>query len=820
MDQRLFGKISYRSIFLGMWAIVLFGLLCIFLSFIYVAKTKMPNTSELENPKFEQATIVYSSDGREVDRYFRKNREWVKFEELSPYVIDAVIATEDHRYFDHSGIDARGTARAFILLGTRGGASTITQQLAKQFFTPLRSNNPVLRIWQKMKEWVIAIEFERRYTKEEILAMFLNKFDFYYGANGISAAAQVYFGKNQRDLSLNEAAILIGMLKNPYFYNPNRNPEIAKSRRITVLSQMKKHKFITEAEYHENRATELDMSRFRRKENYGGLAPYFMAELKKYVRNLLDEKGITKPGGETYDLDMDGLKIYTTIDSRYQIHAEAAMKNHMTVLQEKFAAAWKNRDPWEYVVDGQSKSSRITVLNDHIETTDQYRALREQYLQPIIREISTEYSEARLWNNDIRRLFKAETDPKYLSELISRDYINRSQKSTYEDILKSKNWPRLKKAWKDLENAVRKEFNTKRKMTVYSHKGPIEMVMTPIDSIKYMLNFLQLGSVAMDPQTGYVKAWIGGVNYQNWKYDHVTSNRQVGSTFKPFLYTAAIMNGYSPCYKIEDKQYTIPAGDPNFGLSKSWSPKNSRGEFTGEEITLTEALKKSLNSASIWLMIQLGSVNEVTQIAENMGIEKGKIGSNPSIALGAVNLSVLEMTSAYSTYANNGVSVNPVFIEKILDKNGVLIYQDEPSQRRSIPENYNYAMVSMLKNAGSAVAYKIKSDFGGKTGTTNSHVDGWFMGITPRLVVGTWVGGEFPWIRFTNFDLGQGSVMARPFYLDLMSRIESDSKINFDTDIQFTQPSIMDIELDCSKYESPRKSNNTIDEFDNDDNFN
>ena len=301
MAQKSFFKIPYKYIFLALWSIVILGFIVVMSLFMYVAKTKMPNTDELENPTFEQATLIYSSDGKEIDRYFSKNREWIQYEELSPYLIDALVATEDHRYFSHSGIDSYSLMRAAILLGRRGGASTITQQLAKQFFTDQRSSNPVRRIWQKMKEWVIAVEFERRYTKEEILAMFYNKFDFYYSANGVAAASQVYFGKDQKDLTINEAAMFVGMFKNPYYFNPIREPERAAIRRKTVLAQMRKREYITEEEYAEARAEELDMSKFRRKEVYNGLAPHFMSELKKYVRNLMSENNIIKPGGESYD---------------------------------------------------------------------------------------------------------------------------------------------------------------------------------------------------------------------------------------------------------------------------------------------------------------------------------------------------------------------------------------------------------------------------------------------------------------------------------------------------------------------------------------
>jgi len=769
MAQKSFFKIPYKYIFLALWSIVILGFIVVMSLFMYVAKTKMPNTDELENPTFEQATLIYSSDGKEIDRYFSKNREWIQYEELSPYLIDALVATEDHRYFSHSGIDSYSLMRAAILLGSRGGASTITQQLAKQFFTDQRSSNPVRRIWQKMKEWVIAVEFERRYTKEEILAMFYNKFDFYYSANGVAAASQVYFGKDQKDLTLNEAAMFVGMFKNPYYYNPIREAERAAIRRKTVLAQMRKREYITEEEYAEARAGELDLSKFRRKEVYNGLAPHFMSELKKYVRALMAENNITKPGGESYDLDNDGLRIYTTIDSRYQKHAEAAAEKHMTALQRQFENTWSGKDLWEYTEEGhENLKSRNSILNNQVENSERYATLRKKYLGEISNTISTNIDNVRLWNADIIRMYRADQDDNYFSGLIDRESISRKQRDVYEEIMSTEYWPKLKRSWIDLGKAAKKAFNTKEKLTIPTYNGTVQRVMTPMDSIKHMLNHLQIGSIAMDPKTGYVKSWVGGVDYTHWKYDHVNSNRQAGSTFKPFLYTTAVMNGYSPCYPVEDIQYTIPANEKNFSLDKSWSPKNARGTFTNERV--------------------------------NMGIGSGKIPRYPSIILGTPNVSVLEMTTAYSTFANNGVTVEPIFIEKITDRHGVVIYRSEVSSHRSIPEDYNYVMVDMLKYAAGAVSWKIKSDFGGKTGTTNDHVDAWFMGITPNLVTGTWVGGEYPWIRFTDFNYGQGSYMARPYFLDYMSRVESDKAIEFDTEAVFGYPDHVDVELDCSKY--------------------
>ena len=801
MEQSTFYNIPYKYIIIGLWSVVGAFFVIVASLFMYVARTKMPNTDELENPTFEQATLIYSSDGVEIDRYFRKNREWIQYDDLSPYLVDALVATEDHRYFSHSGIDGYSFMRAALLLGRRGGASTITQQLAKQFFTPIKSSNPFKRVWQKMKEWVIAVEFERRYTKEEILAMFFNKFDFYYSANGVAAASQVYFGKNQNDLSLNEAAMFVGMFKNPYIYNPVRDPERAAIRRKTVLSLMHKRGYITDEEYKSSRSEELDVDNFKRKEVYNGLAPHFMSELKKYVKSLIARENITKPGGEAYDLDQDGLRIYTTIDSRYQRHAEAAAKAHMTALQNQFEKSWSGRDLWEYTEEGhENLKLRKNILNSQVESSNRYAQIRKKHLSKISTEISKSIKDVRLWNTDIIRMMRAEKDSDYFSELLKRNSISEKQKIVYEEIMTSTFWSQLKKAWGDLAEDAKAAFNTKVNMELFSNNGPIEKNMTPLDSIKYMLNHLQLGSVAMDPSTGYVKSWVGGIDYNYWKYDHVNSNRQAGSTFKPFLYTTAIMNGYSPCYPVEDIQYTISSSDSDFNLSKSWSPKNSRGTFSGEKVALKEALRKSLNSVSTWLVKEIGSVDPIIQLAENMGIGADKIPKYPSIILGTPNVSVLEMTTAYGTFANNGIRVDPIFVERIEDRNGTEIYTSQITSNRAIPEDYNYVMVDMLKYASSSVTWKLKSEFGGKTGTTNDHVDAWYMGITPNLVIGTWVGGEYPWIRFTDFSFGQGSYMARPFFLDYMQRIESDVDIGFNTEAVFDDPSNLDIELDCTKY--------------------
>lgn len=817
--DKLFNRIPYTYIFRTVWILLIAGILSFIGSFVYIAKYKMPDTSELENPKFEESSIVYSEDLVELNRYFQRNRQWVKYEELNPHLIDALIATEDVRYHTHSGIDARGLARALVFLGQNGGASTITQQLAKQFFTEKPARFFPKRVWQKMKEWVIAVEFERRYTKEEILAMYFNKFDFRYQANGIGAASTIYFGKPQSELSVPEAATFVGMFKNPYIFNPVRKPENMLPKRNMVLRQMLKYKFITEEEYNIYKEAPLDVSKFSRGKNYNGLAPHFMAELKKEIKNIFESKGITKPGGAPFNLDVDGLEIYTTIDSRFQKHAEEASIKHMKDQQKKFEKVWNDRDPWDYIEKRSEKTekeierirkSRDNILSGFVEASDRYQNMRFQALGPAIEKIKEKIPESRFYNGDIKRMIEAEKDGDYLASLLSTKTIRKDQKDVYQKVMQLEEWAQLKSAWRTFNKEVRAAFNKERSMQIYTHEGPKDVVMSPIDSIKHMANFLQLGSVSIDPKTGYIKAWVGGSNFKFWKYDHVRSSRQVGSTFKPFIYTAAMDNAISPCLRVRDMQYIIPANEPPFKLQDTWAPKNTRGEFTDEEISIKEALRKSLNSVSVYIVKELGSVRPIISIAESMGITEGKIPNYPSIALGSPSLSVYEMTKAYSTYANNGQSVKPIFIKKIVYQ-GTTIYEEQPRFRRALTEDVNYAMVDMLKNAVSPVQSQLKTTFGGKTGTTNDHIDGWFMGITPNLVTGTWVGGDQTWVRFTSLNEGQGGRMARPFFIDYMQRIEKDTSINFNTEASFHQPTDPGIIVDCSLYDKFYTQQDSVD---------
>ena len=789
-----------------LWVILITGTLCFFAAFILVSFTKMPDTEELENPKYEEASIIYSREKKEIGRWFRFNRQIVNYEDLNPHLVDALVATEDIRFDDHSGVDIRSTVRAVAFLGKKGGASTITQQLSKQFFTK-RSRSTVKRIWQKMKEWVIAIEFEKRYTKGEIIAMYLNKFDFIDDSHGIAAAANTYFGKQQEELSVPEAATLIGMLKNPWVYNPVRHPDNMLGRRNVVLSQMRKYKKITEEEYKEYSEQTIDASAYKRSIHHDGVAPYFRSSLSKHVHAILEENNIKKPDGTDYNIYRDGIKVNTTLDYRMQKHAEASVKAHMQNLQKRYFTVWDGLDPWTYDATDEQKQIRKDGLNQLIRDSDRYSRMRTKYLSPILAKIKAEVPSARLRDIDIIRMLKEDSDNGYMVQLNRRKVISKDQIKSYKQIMGGNNFSQLKADWNTLNKATRKAFNTKTNMKIfaYTESGERDATMTPLDSIKYHRKHMQLGSVSIEPGTGYVRTWVGGIGNKYFKYDHTGSNRQVGSTFKPFVYGTAISQGISPCQRVLDQQYSIPANDPNFGLIKSWSPQNSSGKFSGQTVTLLEALKKSLNSVSVKLMKDLGNVEPVREMAEYMGIEKKKIPKFPSIALGTPELNVLELTAAYSTFANNGMYIKPTFIESIEDKDGKVLYRSVPEKRRAINPSNNFAMVEMLKYAASFVHNKLDIEFGGKTGTTNDYVDGWFMGITPELVVGTWVGGEDTWIRFLSLADGQGGVMARPYFIDFMQRIERDPNITFDSSRKFEVPEGELRVTDCAQYDILRK---------------
>jgi len=803
-----------------MWLMAISGMLIVSALFVIVKFSKLPDISELENPKYEFSTIIYDANNKELGKYYRYNRNWATFEELNPSLVKALVATEDVRFFDHSGIDARGTLRAFFYLGKKGGASTITQQLAKLFFTD-KPGNSITRLWQKIQEWLIAIELEKRYTKEEIVAMYLNKFDFLYNSYGIESAAMTYFGKSQKDLTIDESATLIAMLKWPRKYNPKTHPDKSKQRRNVVMYQMKKYGYLTSKEYDRLKVKELDSSNFKKAAHYKGHAPYFRAELVKWLKKLLNKEEYRKPDGTKYNIYLDGLKIYTTLDLNYQKIAEKAVFDRMKSLQKEFSTVWKNKDPWTYGADKKQLKSRKNKLNRYIKESERFKKLRRKFLNPVIDSIKKAIPNARLIDTDIQRMLNYEKDKKYLKKLKRLNYINSNQVKRYKAIINSKYWNKLKLKQKELNKAVRKSFNKKTKMKVFAYNGTGEKTtsMTPMDSIKYHKNFLQTGMLAMDPHTGYIKAWAGGINFKYFQLDHINTKRQVGSTFKPFIYATAISNmGISPCMKVKDTQYIINKGENGFKINKKWAPRNAE-RFTQQELTLYEGLLKSKNSVSVYLMKELGNVEIVRDFVDKFGIDKDNIDKHsPTICLGSADLSVMQMTGAYSVFSNNGVYNKPAFVTRIEDKNGKTIYSLVSEQHVAFDEDYNYVMVSMLKNAGRIIQNKIKTPLGGKTGTTNDYRDGWFMGITPDLVVGTWVGGNDQWIKFRSIKQGQGGYMARPIFVNFMQGLEKTPSINYNSNVAFHKPEgELKIELDCEVYEQLKAKNKPQDDiFDED----
>ncbi len=797
------------------WSRILFllfflGILAIAAVFFTLSKGDLPTLTQLENPKSELSSTVFADDGSELGRYYIQNRVAVQYADLNPYLVDALLATEDERYHQHSGIDWYGLTRAIVRLGKDGGASTITQQLARQIFTGAAARSAPARIKQKAKEWIIATRLERNYTKEEIMAMYLNIFEFTYGAFGVEAASEIYFDKEQSELTKDEAAVLVGMFKNPSLYNPKRFPERSKKRREVVLKQMEKAGKITQIEYDSLRMKPLRVV-MKSQTHIDGLAPYFRMELRKEIKRILKDPDIVNADGEAYDINRDGLKIFTTIDPNIQKLAEASAWDHMKQLQQTYDRVWKDKDPWTYKENigeddettPEELESRARRLKGFIRNSDRYASIRAELLEPTLEEIGEAYDGWKITERDIDRLINEKATGEVLSYLKRTKSIGQTLEGRYRNILKdSENWNKLMRANTRTDKAVAAEFNKPVKMKVfaYNSEGETDTLLSPLDSIKYHKSILQIGSMAVDPKTGYVKAWVGGVNHKWFPFDHVQTRRQVGSTFKPFVYaTAVAQQGISPCYRVADLPQTIRVGESGFNLLDDWAPSNANGEFTGEYLTLMDALKKSKNSVSVYLMKQLGDTDPVRGLVHNMGIDSSARYSNgrfivpksPSIALGATDLSVEEMTGSYTTWSNNGIYVKPVIVRRIEDKNGKVLFQAIPEERNALDPISNYTMVRMLQHAARNGYYFGSSsvEYGGKTGTTNDYVDGWFMGVTPNLVVGTWVGGDERYIRFLTLTNGQGGKMARPYFASLLKKIEENAEeIGWEKGAKFNVP--------------------------------
>lgn len=803
-----------------MWRLMFLGIGGALLLFLGLSFTNLPSVRELENPRSEEATQIFGNNGEVIGRYYTENRVPVSFDELSDHIVHALIATEDQRYYNHCGIDFEALGRVFfktVLMGqsSSGGASTITQQLAKLLFTGERATSTPKRIIQKLKEWIIAIRLERRYTKEEIISMYLNKFEFINGAYGIKAASEIYFNKPQDSLQLQEAAMLVGMLKNPSLYNPLRRPERVLQRRSVVLMQMQKNGFISRAQYDTLKTLPLGLD-YTRQSHIDGMAPYFRMELAKDLKDILSRPESLKSDGSSYDIYRDGLRIYTTIDPTMQRIAEEEMVKNMKRVQKTFWQVWRNMDPWTYKSNSPHETSlevRQQVLTRLVRESDRYQSLRSRYLSNILAEISQEFdvnfSED---DHEIEYMIRENDKQGYLSDLVTRKFITSATAARFRTIIDSPLFTQLQTRWDELQEEARRVFNRKTKMTVFTYdnaKMEKDTTMTPLDSIKYHRMFLQTGILAVDPTTGYVKVWVGGINHKYFQYDHIRTRRQVGSTFKPFVYATAIaIQGFSPCYQVYDLPVTIGPGDGQFNMVQEWTPHNADGIYTGNLITLKEGLSKSKNTVSAYLMKQLGSTDPVRDLLNQMGVDKNArypngrlvVPDQPSICLGSTDLTVMEMAGAYTTFANNGIFNKPTYILRVEDKSGRVIYQSLPEEHTALNPKPNYVMVEMLKYAGSGLG-GIKSEVGGKTGTTNDYVDGWFMGVTPKLVVGTWVGGEDRWFRFRSITFGQGAYMAKPFFREFIKRLESEPNIDFDPKARFFRPpGDLEIEMNCNEY--------------------
>lgn len=805
----------------ALWILVTGGVVLVFLVFLITSFTRLPSFEDLENPTEDFATEIYFNDNTEMGRFFVKNRVPVTYEEISPNVINALISTEDVRFHDHSGIDfialVRVVVKTMVLQNkSAGGGSTISQQLAKLLFTPKPASNIFQRVPQKLKEMVTALKLERAYTKEEIISMYLNQFEFGYNAHGIKAASETFFNVLPSELSETEAAVLVGMLKNPSLYNPRRFPERVRNRRNTVLNQMYKHNHIAKSDLDSLKSQPIDMTNFAISGHDKGPAPYFRMELKKAVERILSQKEYLRSDGRAWNLDKDGLRIYTTLDPLMQAHAEKAVENQMSKLQPQFFKHWSyGTSPWEYGSDKDYVKLKHQHLDNLKMNSPRYLSMKSAMFDSLLLDIESTFDNINFTPFTLEVLQSAKNDGEYFQELISDRTITQNRAEYLSKVAKSEVYKPVSEAWEKFKAKADSVFDTKYEMKVFAFNDKMEKdtVMTPMDSLKYHRMILQAGLLAIEPGTGYVKAWVGGTNFRYFQQDHILNRRQVGSTFKPFVYATSIaIQGVSPCTQVMDIPYTIVPGESNFTVQREWAPKNSDGTFSYEPVTLYEGLRNSINSISVYLMKQLGDVSPVIRLASNMGINPDYLPKEPSICLGVPDLSLMTMTGAYSTFSNNGVYVTPTFIRLITDSNGRVIYKSITSENQALQPDANYVMVDMLKKAASGRPgiNQLKSENGGKTGTTQNQTDAWYMGITPNLVVGTWVGGEDRWIRFRSLTLGQGSVMARPIFSQFLKSLEDDADLDFNENTKFFRPpGELDININCDLYKQ-RASENEI----------
>ncbi len=730
------------------WILVLLSILGFFLFIALTAMGvfgKLPPIAEIENPKSNLASEIITADGQVLGKFYKDNRTHADYEELSPHLINALVATEDERYYEHSAIDFKALARAIFRLGKDGGGSTISQQLAKQLFHD-RALSKFERILQKVKEWIIAVRLERRFTKQEIIAMYFNQYDFLYQAVGIRSASAIYFDTSPDSLTVEQAAILVGMAKNPILYNPVRNPQNALLRRNTVYQQMIRNQMLSQESYDTLKVRPIKLT-FERQSHLDGLAPYLREYLRAFMKDWVKKN--PRPGGEEYNIYTDGLKIYTSVDSRMQRYAEEAVQEHFSNLQRVFFKKEKGRKFAPFHNVNQQEIDRL--LEQAKRRTPRYRAMVK----------------------------------------------NDTPEDTIEAI-----------------------FNTPIPMTVFSWEGDIDTVMSPMDSIRYYKYFYQTGLLSVEPQTGFIKAWVGGIDYKHFKYDHVKlGRRQVGSTFKPYVYATAIkQKHFSPCMQVPNVRTCIERG--RFGLLKDWCPKNSDGKYGGI-FTLKKGLANSMNTITTYLMREVGP-EPVVRLVREMGVS-GEIPIVPSIALGSVDASLYDMVGSYTTFANKGVYTEPIVITRIEDKNGVVLEEFTPKTNEVMSEEDAYVILDLLKgvtqggtgtrlrssnynsmdNVVTGAPWGFKNPIAGKTGTTQNNSDGWFMGVVPNLITGVWAGCEDRAAHFGSTYYGQGATVALPAWALFMEKCYADPKLKV-SKADFNKPeNPISIDLNCKDDQDP-----------------
>lgn len=743
-----FIKFLYKFFIGGTLAVILF-IVAVNVNFLWLFGG-MPSLQELENPKSQNASLIISEDGQEIGKYFRENRNPLEFEQLPLNIINTLVSTEDARFTSHSGIDIRSMMRVVFSFGTAGGGSTISQQLAKNLFhtrsIEFGEDDPVyigllmkidgLRtVIAKVKEWILAIKLERRYTKQEIMAMYLNEVSFGNNAYGIQVACRTYFQKDIQNVSMTEAATLIGLLQNPSLYDPRVRPEKTLERRNTVLGQLAKYDFILPEELDKLRETPLNLH-YKVENQNTGAAPYFREAIRTEVLRILKEINKDRPEDQQLNLYTSGLRIYTSVDSRMQKFAEESVREHMQAEQKLFYAHWQGRNPW---VNEEMKEIK-GFLRDAMKRTQRYRDLMEAY----------ENDEFKVWE----------------------------------------------------------ELNKPVRMSVFTYDGDKDTTFSSMDSLRYYKKILNCGFMAMDPTNGHVKAWIGGINYKYFKFDHISqSRRQPGSTFKPFVYGAAIENEViTPCDELVDEPVTFGEEDGLTGTT--WTPQNSDGKYSYEKLKMRRAMGLSINSISAKLMKQLGP-DKIADFAHKCGITS-PLNEVPSLCLGASEVSLMDQVTAYSTLVNGGEKTDPILILKITDKVGNVLREFSPPAKAVIKPETAYLMTYMLQGAvlepgGTAEGLKrtgivAGNEIGAKTGTTSNYSDGWFMGVTQKLVAGVWVGGDDRSIHFRSLALGQGAKMAMPVYAKFMEKVYGDASLSIEgyRKMPFTKPDNFTFDFTCN----------------------